>query len=217
MYLLQEYQPADDPAVAAADDARLRAAFPGYTVVAHGELLTLSRLPVVQVRDLPATPAGSGWIDYYRSVKSLRTDLRVGSAVLSVYNVHMPIPLDLSSPFSAYCYRTMRERYAARRVQFAGLTRDLDANPGPVLVAGDFNTSPDMGDMRALTSRLRSAIPANRSFYPTSWNAHWQVQLWRLDWAFTSGQVHVYRYALQRSAGMSDHRAQVLRVGLGDS
>ena len=216
VYLLQEYQQADDPAVTAADEQRLHAAFPGYTMVERGELLTISRLPVVGVRVLGTTPAGTSYQDYYQAVKSLRTDVRTGGRVVSLYNVHIPIQIDLSSPLRATFYRLLRARAGSRRVQYHALARDIDANPLPKLVAGDFNTSPDMGEIHTILGRLHSATAANRSLYPTSWNAHWWPRLWRLDWAFTSSDVHVYRYAFRDPQGMSDHRAQDLLIAPGN-
>lgn len=217
VYLLQEYlswenggpRPAGDPAV-------LRREFPGFQVVARGELVTLSRLPVVAAplvgpgRDLGPFAA---WGEVYEASKVLRTDLRVGGSVLSVYNVHIPAQVKAGdNPFTAGFYARLRDRDSLRRAQFLGLRADLDANRGPLLVAGDFNTTAAMGDLRALPARLSDAAGAAGSLHPASWPAGGPT-LWRLDWAFTAGPV-VHRYRFLDPRGMSDHRAQELLVSV---
>jgi endonuclease/exonuclease/phosphatase (EEP) superfamily protein YafD len=215
VYLLQEYKPHDDPAVRDADLARLRAEFPGYQLAAVGELVTLSRHPIVAVTPLPvAPPPGADWQTEYWEVKTLRTDLRVGGRILSVYNAHILVPLDLSSPLSTTFYDLRREFFGRRQDQYRGLVADLAGNPGPVLLAGDLNTSPAMGDLADLTGRLRDAARAGGSAYPVSWSAASRLELWRLDWAFVSDAVRVHGYQLRDARGMSDHRLQELRISL---
>ncbi|MDG4799936.1 endonuclease/exonuclease/phosphatase family protein [Micromonospora sp. WMMD980] len=223
VYLLQEHLYWDDAAGLAGarpapDPERLRRAFPGYTVVARGELLTLSRFPVVA---RPAVGPGAGLAadpgaDFGRvfaAAKVLRADLLVGGRVLSTYNVHLPVQVNLAPRrFLGY----VRERDRARRAQLAGLRADLAANPGPVLVAGDFNTTAAMGDLRPLRDRLRDAADANADVYPASWPAGRLPAAWRLDWTLTSRTVRVHRYTLDDPRGLSDHRAQTAVVTLGE-
>jgi endonuclease/exonuclease/phosphatase (EEP) superfamily protein YafD len=203
VYLLQEYE-----------EHGLRPGdFPGYTAIERGELLTLTRLPVRQVVALPAEPApGSTWRQVYEQVKSLRVDVTAGGRSMSLYNVHMPIPLDLVSPLSARFHEQLRLRAAARDRQFTALERDVHGNDNPILVAGDFNTSPAMGELRPLAGELDDAAGANRSLYPASWRSYWPVSLWRLDWAFTSDQVAVRRNAFVDPLGMSDHSLQRIEL-----
>jgi endonuclease/exonuclease/phosphatase (EEP) superfamily protein YafD len=216
VYLLQEYQPFADRAQQAADLARIRAAFPGYTMVTRGELLTLSRLPVASVTALPTDPpAGSSWYVEYQTVKALRTDLLVGGRILSVYNVHMPIPLDLTSPLRGRFYQEVQDRHAHRVVDYRALEADIRRDGHPVLVGGDFNTGQAMGGLHAAHLRLRDAARAGRTMlYPLSWNARWPAEPWRLDWAFTSPDVRVHRYRFIDPQGQSDHRAQQLVISL---
>ncbi|MFG2040013.1 endonuclease/exonuclease/phosphatase family protein [Dactylosporangium sp. NPDC048998] len=206
VYLLQEY----------AENGLHPGDFPGYTAIERGELLTLTRLPVRRVVALPAEPApASSWREVYEQVKSLRVDVIAGGETLSVYNVHMPIQLDLVSPLSAKFYRQMRLRDAARHRQYTSLENDVRGNRNPILVAGDFNTSPAMGDIRWLTGSLHDAASANRSLYPASWRSYWPVELWRLDWAFTSDPVTVQRYEFVDPRGMSDHSLQRIELTVG--
>ncbi|MGC5032520.1 endonuclease/exonuclease/phosphatase family protein [Micromonospora sp. DT229] len=218
VYLLQEYwyeqgHPTEETL------ARLRAEFPEHQVVVLGELVTLSRVPVlrqvpVEAPDLPAAVAEAG--DEWR-YKALRTDLDLGAGrVLSAYNVHLPVQLSPEhGPFDGDFYRIMREQRAQREPQWRALARDVRANPHPVLLAGDLNTTPAMGDLRKVPEGLRDAKYAMSSPYPASWAyrpewPHW----WRLDWAFVSPQVRVHDYRFGTAGGASDHRPQELRVSL---
>ncbi|WP_088978443.1 endonuclease/exonuclease/phosphatase family protein [Micromonospora coxensis] len=215
VYLLQEYKPADDPAARDADLARLRREFPGYQVAARGELVTLTRFPIVGVTALPADPPpGSDWRTDYWEVKSLRTDLRIGTRTVSVYNTHILVPLDLSSPLRATFHRRRHEFFQRRQVQYDAIAADLDRNPLPAVVAGDLNTSPAMADLDRLTDRLTDAGRASGSAYPRSWAIGGQ-RWWRLDWTFVSADWTVHRYWLRDVDGMSDHRMQESTLSLG--
>ncbi|MCI4066782.1 endonuclease/exonuclease/phosphatase family protein [Micromonospora sp. R77] len=222
VYLLQEHLYWDAAAGLAGarpvpDPDRLRRAFPGWTVVARGELLTLSRFPVVGQPAIGPDVAAGPDTDFGRvftTAKVLRTDLRVGARVLSAYNVHLPVQVNLApARFLAF----VRERDAARRAQLAGLGADVAANPNPVLVAGDFNTTPAMGDLRGLRDRLRDAADAGSDGYPTSWPAGRLPAAWRLDWTLTSPAVRAHRYALGDPHGLSDHRTQTTLISLPEA
>jgi endonuclease/exonuclease/phosphatase (EEP) superfamily protein YafD len=231
VYLLQEYIFWDNTMNAqclptgprsAGDLLRLRQVFPGYTVQTRGELLTLSRLPVLATP--PVAPDWGRlpveqWSEVYERVKVLRTDLRVGDRVVSVYNTHMPVQLGEHSLLSLGFVNDVAFADTARRDQFKGLHDDIAANRNPVLVAGDFNTSPSMGDMHWITSVADDALRANRDLLPFSWRARSTVNafpmpLWRLDWAFTAHGVRVHEYAFPPTQRMSDHRAQSLVVSV---
>ncbi|MEU6075720.1 endonuclease/exonuclease/phosphatase family protein [Micromonospora sp. NPDC047074] len=220
VYLLQEYWYERTAGPTAATLDRLRAEFPGFHVVVAGELVTVSRLPVLrqvplEAVDLPPAVAAAG--DQWR-YKTLRTDLDVGGGrVLSMYNLHLPVQLSpehglLDGDF----YRVLREQRAQREPQWRALARDVRANPHPVLLAGDLNTSPAMGDLRKLPDGLRDASYAMPSLYPASWadSPGWP-RWWRLDWALVSPEVRVHSYRFGDGRGVSDHRPQELVVSLG--
>ncbi|MEU5551146.1 endonuclease/exonuclease/phosphatase family protein [Micromonospora sp. NPDC047793] len=220
VYLLQEYWFEQGRPTQATLD-RLRAEFPGFHVVVVGELVTLSRLPVL--RQAPLEPVGlppevAAAGDEWR-YKTLRTDLDLGGGrVLSAYNLHLPVQLSPQhGPFDAAFYRILREQRAQREPQWRALARDVRDNPNPVLLAGDLNTTPAMGDLRKLPDGLRDAAHAMTTPYPASFAArpgwpHW----WRLDWALASPQVRVHSYRFGDARGVSDHRTQELVVSLGD-
>jgi endonuclease/exonuclease/phosphatase (EEP) superfamily protein YafD len=201
VYVLQEYVHGPHHALTEVDDrARLRSEFPGHHMARAGELITLSRFPIV------ATPPVAG------ATRVLRTDLRVGESTLSVYNVHIPVQYVPGDRLFAGGYGAeLRSRHDARAAEFDGLAADLDTVQGPVVVAGDFNSTGAMGEMRGLFTRL---TPANRAMrrhpYPASWPAAGPA-LWQLDWAFTAG-VGLRSYRFLPAMGLSDHRAQELHL-----
>lgn len=217
VYLLQEYVHGPHHALAPVHDLeRLRAAFPDHHLAVRGELVTLSRYPVRAVppvgpaRDLAPAPA---WRSEYDLVKVLRTDLAIGAATVSVYNVHVPAQyVRADNPLRRGFYAELRGRDAARKAQLRGLYADLDANPNPVLVTGDLNSTGAMRDIRGLSRRLASANRAAHRLYPSSWPATGPA-LWQLDWTFTAGlAVHRYRFLDPRA--ISDHRVQELLVSV---
>ncbi|WP_112466633.1 endonuclease/exonuclease/phosphatase family protein [Streptomyces triticisoli] len=226
VYLLQEHVSWDVPGhrpVRSDHVAELQAHFPGFHVVAVGEMLTMSRYPIEDWRGLDSWPhlseGGTGmppdgsFPDYYR-YKVLRTDLRIDGRVTTFYNVHVPVQLDISmDPASAQFTEFMRAQEDRRKANYRALEDDLDDNRLPVVVAGDMNGTAAMGELRRLGSRLRDALPACDDLYPVSWPAG-GPSLWRLDWAFTSESVKVHTYRMVDSKGMSDHRGQALTMTL---
>ncbi|WP_061295652.1 endonuclease/exonuclease/phosphatase family protein [Herbidospora cretacea] len=214
VYVLQEYLNwVGDRPREVADLAALRREFPGYHVAAAGELVTLSRFPVVAARPV-VDPGGPSWQAAFDLAKILRTDLRIGASTLSVYNVHIPAQYVLNeNPFTASFHTELRSRGERRDAQFGALLADLAANPSAALVSGDFNSTGAMGELRPLFDRLTSANTANRSIYPTSWYAG-VLPLWQLDWTFTRG-LNVHTSELRDPRGLSDHRAQSLTISVG--
>ncbi|GGZ31308.1 hypothetical protein GCM10010387_26470 [Streptomyces inusitatus] len=213
------------------DDQRLRAEFPGHHIARRGELLTLSRHPITA-----SPPVGPGaelgpdapFERVFLRDKILRTDLRIGDKTLSVYNVHITVQLALDlNPFSGLDLNAyLRRKHAWRQAEFRGLERDMAANPHPQLITGDFNSSDSMRELRPLRDRASDALRANTDFTPLSWkfparadfagNAaiHRAYPLWRLDWSFTAGPVHVHRYDFRPTDGISEHRMQDLWISL---
>ncbi|MFI6929795.1 endonuclease/exonuclease/phosphatase family protein [Streptomyces sp. NPDC050287] len=217
VYLLQEYvwSDQDDANERQIDDmARIRKEFPGYHVAVQGELVTLSRYPIVSRPAIgpyraTAREASPDWYQVYRTGKVLRSDIRVRGHLVSLYNVHIPVQVDMrESLLSPAFYRTIHDREAARRAQYRGLLDDVRANRNPLLVAGDFNTTAAMGDLRPLRSKLDDAADHGGSLWPLSWNEQGRLKLWRLDWTFTSAGLDVRRYALTALPEVSDHRLQ---------
>ncbi|MFH8723891.1 endonuclease/exonuclease/phosphatase family protein [Streptomyces termitum] len=214
------------------DDEELRRSFPGYQVARRGELLTLSRYPIVGQRlvgpgpDLSFGRETDFGREFARS-KVLRTDIRVGDRVMSTYNVHVtaPLALDNLNPFSGFDFDSyLRRKNAWRQEEFEGLERDVQGNGNPLVIAGDFNATASMRPIRRLAEVAEDATPANPSFLPLSWKFaslgefgddelfNRNLPFFRMDWAFTGGGARVHRYELLPTDGISEHRMQELRL-----
>lgn len=218
VYLLQEYLRWPGEPQQVHDLDRIAEEMPGYEVVAAGELITLSRVPIVRQRALDppdlGEPDDSGFPEFWR-YKALRTDVRVGEKVLSLYNVHVPTPIWVGgpSPFESLFWDVIHDAYVERGPHLRVLAEDVAANDNPVLVAGDMNTTSAMGDTRRFPDGLRDAAYANPSLAPASWPATGSLPtLWRLDWALVSADVTVHTYEFLDPHGLSDHRVQFLAV-----
>lgn len=226
VYLLQEYLYLERGVwspLPVIDPDRLRREFPGFHVAAAGELVTLSRLPIVLERpldlrpwlthkwpDLP--PAGSQMPAYY-TVKALRTDLLVSGRVVSFYNAHFHVPITGMPARRDDTAWDGLARHDLRVADYRAVTADIIDNPHPVVLAGDLNTSPAMRLLRTLPDRLVDATPALDSLYPASW-AGYGLPLWRLDWVFTTTDVEVHRYQMVPPGDLSDHRGQLIVVSI---
>jgi endonuclease/exonuclease/phosphatase family metal-dependent hydrolase len=217
VYLLQEYlywkednRPHDQP-IRIDDSARLRAEFPGYRLSVDGELLTLSRLPIVATHHRRVTGPGTDW--YWKGTKTQRTDIRVGGRTVSFYNVHLPVPFRIGDhPLSGRFYRFLEEQSTWRLRELRRLRTDLTANPHPAVVAGDFNSpwmelsSPGAGTR--VHSPTGSVLPA-RSWPVSDYSL---PRLWRLDWLYTTGGLTVPGYHFGGGEAFSDHVSQQIRV-----
>ncbi|WP_405147527.1 endonuclease/exonuclease/phosphatase family protein [Sphaerisporangium sp. NBC_01403] len=225
VYLLQEYLYFSDDPIRIDDLPRIRREFPGYHVAAASELVTISRLPIAASRPVDASalmspadgsapPAGTGWRDYY-TTKALRTDIRVGGDLVSFYNVHLAVQVDIRlSPFSPAFYRVIHDQYHRREAELRTLSADLSANGNPAVIAGDFNSTSLMADVRRLCERSRCHDPSGPSPLPLSWPTEGMPRLWRLDWVLSQGGLDVTGYHFTPSKGMSDHLAQSLSVSV---
>nr|WP_062330572.1 endonuclease/exonuclease/phosphatase family protein [Herbidospora sakaeratensis] len=206
VYLLQEHSGCGPGAPTPIDDAdRLRREFPGHHITTLDGLLTLSRFPVTARAAVgeTANPYAPSWRH-----AALRTDLAIGGHTVSVYNVHLFDQLYLSaSPLSPRFYQAIATLDTARKAQFDALAADLAANPNPVVAAGNFNTLPGTGHLRALdglTAAQGPLLPATLSFAG--------LRLWRMDWTFTSPELAVHDYDLHSPDGLSTHHLQELLI-----
>ncbi|MDG4784838.1 endonuclease/exonuclease/phosphatase family protein [Micromonospora sp. WMMD1102] len=227
VYLLQEYLHYTDRPVRIDALDRLRAEFPGYQVVVGSELVTLSRLPVLASRTVDASgwlsaadgstpPPGTDWPEYWTS-KTLRTDVRVGAAVVSFYNVHLAVQVEIDrSPLRADFYEFVRSQFNRRDAHLRALHADLAANPHRVLLSGDLNSTSLMRDLRRIGAGLRRHDPTAGSPLPASWPTRGVPlpRLWRLDWTFSRGALTVHEYRLTGDDGLSDHSAQQLAISV---
>lgn len=221
VYLLQEYlyrkEGVEPPnqVIRIDDSARLRAEFPGYQLSVDGELLTLSRLPIVATHHQRLPSTGTDW--FWKGTKSQRTDIQVGGRTVSFYNVHLPVPFRIGgNPFSGRFHRLLKEQSTWRLRELRRLRADLADNPHPALLAGDFN-SPWM-ELSSPGSGSRAHGFPNSLAAPRTWpvSDFRLPRLWRLDWVYTTGGLAVPSYRLAGGESFSDHAAQKFRVVVPD-
>ncbi|WP_344942136.1 endonuclease/exonuclease/phosphatase family protein [Sphaerisporangium flaviroseum] len=199
------------------DQDRLRREFPGYHFASVEGLITISRFPIVRQAALETNPQPPPDVPFLNGWKhgAMRTDLLVGGKVLSVYNVHFYDMFHLYySPLSGDFYRSLRLLDAERKLQFEKLAADVDANPHPLLVSGNLNVLPSMGDLDRL-DRLEDAAAAGGPPYPATLTFA-GLRLWRMDWTLVSPGVGVHRYELRSPQGMSSHHLQHMTVSPPD-
>lgn len=203
--------------------AELRREFPGYHVAVSGEQITLSRFPIVGHRGLDLRPwlpydqkeipeALRDWPEGY-TVETLRTDIDVNGEVVSFYDGQISQPPLEWRLYDAGSRDVATSRTLRREASYRAIAADVAANPRPVVLAGDLNTSPAMGIRRLLPERLVDRTPALSSLYPATYLAG-TAELWRIDWLYTSPDVTVHRYELPGAEGLSDHRAQRMVVSV---
>ncbi|MEU0991346.1 endonuclease/exonuclease/phosphatase family protein [Streptomyces sp. NPDC005953] len=204
VYLLQEYHHDrfDGTYTLIDEEDRLRATFPEYGIVTARGLVTMSRLPVVDVVETAAR-------------RTLRVDLRLpDGGVFTTFNVHIPVQLWLISPLRVEFYRAVRTRAADREREYRGLTADVADCPHPALIAGDFNTTPAMGEARKIAQLGRDSVHMTGQLYPASWRLRPGVRWWRLDWVLTTPGARVHTYRFRDPGDLSDHRVQEVTVTL---
>jgi endonuclease/exonuclease/phosphatase family metal-dependent hydrolase len=192
----------------------VKEAFPEYDVVAEGTLITLSRMPIVGHGTVASVDQPQL---QFPAPYGLRVDISVGDQTLSTYNVHMPVQLLIeASPLSRRFYSEIQKRHDRRAEEYRALTQSVRDNQNPSFIAGDFNTSPAMGDNRELLEITTDAAMSTTMWYPASWREGGHLPtLWRTDWALTRGEVGVLAYEFLSSEGNSDHKAQMLTLRVG--
>ncbi|SBT42649.1 endonuclease/exonuclease/phosphatase family protein [Micromonospora narathiwatensis] len=226
VYLLQEQLYIDGhdwSPLPVTDPDRVRREFPGFHVAVSGELVTVSRFPIVLdrpvdlrpwlARQWPDLPPADSRLPAYHTVKTLRTDLLVAGRVVSFYNAHLYVPVVGLPARGGGTGEDALARQDLREANYRAVAADVADNPHPIVLAGDLNTSPAMRLVRTLPDRLVDASGALDSLYPTSW-ARYGLPLWRLDWVFTSADVDVHRYRMVPQGGLSDHNGQLVVVSI---
>ncbi len=213
IYLLQEHMSRiGNTAPPITDLTDIKEIFPEYSYVTAGTLLTLSRHPVINhysietksptILKLPPPPY------------ILRTDISIGDNIISTYNIHMPIQIIIEKNwFSKDFYNEIKKRYYIRKNEYKSLVNDINENIYPLVIAGDFNTSPVMGDNRQLLKITEDAANYSSIFYPTTWRVGGQLpKLWRNDWFLLKNNVKVNSYKQLDPEGNSDHSVQYVDI-----
>lgn len=163
-----------------------------------GELLTLSRLPILGTREiqLPET-----------SRRLLVTTLQTPDGELNVVNVHFSTVM-VSGVLQGQVIPTRNRR----SLQLERLLAETAGLPR-VVAAGDFNTPPRGRVYRALTAEFANAWDSAGAGFGYSFPA--PFPLLRIDHVWSRGLVPVQTEVLE--AGGSDHRGLRVRLKVGQA
>ncbi|MBB5366434.1 endonuclease/exonuclease/phosphatase family protein [Deinococcus humi] len=186
--------------------ARVRAAFPGWSTAHQGELLTLTRLPLLESRPLRFPQTGH---------VLLVTRLQTRTGEVTVVNVHLPtlaLLTDINRPGEP---RALPGRVAWRlhlRRELPGAVSQVQATaPGAVVLVGDMN-APARGELHRLlrATGLRDAFVQAGAGFGFTYAA--RLGFLRLDYTWGDGVVFTAARALPEV--LSDHRPLLVRFGL---
>lgn len=202
LVLLQEVVDRDP----AGYEARLREAFPGWQLIRHAELISLTRSPVLSAQALtwPHTPHAV-----------LLVDLEVAGQTVRVIHTHLPtLALRPGAPHTR-AGRPLPERAAhrlvLRRAMLAAAAEALRQTSGPVLLAGDLN-APPRGQLHRWLSALGLTDvfrAAGRGFGLTY---HARFGFTRIDYLWTRGLTPLASAPLPDV--LSDHRPLLAELRL---
>ncbi|WP_161941263.1 endonuclease/exonuclease/phosphatase family protein [Pseudovibrio axinellae] len=215
IYLLQEHmRPKGNQAIPLTDLSDVAEKFPEYQAITAGTLLTLTRLPVVD--HTVVNPKNQYSLRLPPPPYALKVNVQVGDQILSTYNVYMPIQILLEKQWlSSEFYDEIRTRYFVRKDEFHHITQDVARNDLPLVIAGDFNTSPAMGDNRSLLNITTDAASFSKALYPATWRVGGQLpKLWRTDWLLIRNNVTVSQFQSLDPKGNSDHLVQSVTLSL---
>ena len=178
----------------------IRRRLPGWRIVRHGELATLTRLPIVSSRVWPfSKDLGDGVLETVVEWRGRR--------------VHF-LTLHVGRPIAGAIGWTPPEvgrRAARREMQIAALLRAAKNRPEPLIICGDFNTPPRGLIYQSLTAHFENAfahVGLGCGFtYPA------RLPMLRIDHIFTNRFVSALECHVA-AATASDHRPVVAEFEL---
>ncbi len=180
------------------DYFELQEVFAGYRVVQKTEFLTITKLPVVKS---------------YENTDSyfLRVDVELGNAILSLYNVHMPVHVNagLADDWIKFLKDT-KNRFAFRDEQFNLLINDIQENQNLYYISGDFNTTKSMGKIQEVLRLGSDAAFAHNSLINGTWVIN-GLKLWRIDYNILHRGLKILSYTEVDPKTFSDHWAQIVK------
>ncbi|MES2117055.1 MAG: endonuclease/exonuclease/phosphatase family protein [Pseudomonadota bacterium] len=187
--------------------AQLKAAVKDRYIDAEGEVVTMSKWPIVARR---------GFDDGGPDGQVLRTDLAVAGRTISVYNIHLPVHmhlelLDHPGRFAADLQANARRREATLKK----VTDDIAANRNPVVIGGDFNSSSAMHATQWFREHLVDVYSANHCTAPPDTFRIGKLLNWRIDYIFLSRELTPTSYCTRTLDNISDHRALLASFTVG--
>jgi vancomycin resistance protein VanJ len=170
----------------------LSSQYPYHTLELLGNMMgqgLLSKYPIHQISELP---------DY--NFQSATIDTPEGS--IQVFNIHSPTLI----PF------TWKEDWQIQRTFFEGILAEIAKVEGPIIVLGDFNTTPLSELYALLTDNLTDTHLASGWGFGFSYPARPKLgirlptPLLRIDYIFTNEYFSSYDTQVLKESGDSDHR-----------
>lgn len=167
----------------------------GYNVASFGEVLTLTKYPIINIKR-------------YGEGTAIRTDLQLeDSVIISVYNVHLPAHIYL--PYLSHPTKFLSnvlENKSRRSFLMDELLEDISSNLNPIIVGGDFNTSLAMNSIRRLKNSLNDSFALTHC---TPTYGTWVIApyiSWRIDYIFYSKHFsNKGEYCTEPQHNISDH------------
>lgn len=184
---------------------QLKAVLKDRHVAVNGEVVTLSRWPIVHTHA-------------FSKGEAIRTDLKgPDGRVISTYNIHLPVHLHLELVSRPLAFYQDAQATAARRQELLEeVIADLSGNQNPVIVAGDFNTSSAMNGTAWFREHMTDAYVAPRCPQARDTFEIAGVLTWRIDYVFVSRHFVPASYCTQAAPKMSDHKAVIAELRLLD-
>lgn len=175
--------------------AEIQRILPGFHIAFKDDLLTISRFPITNI----AMGTGYGpWGGF------LRTDLQIGNENVSVYNIHIPVPLQPAKLIGGNGFAEMRILHDQRQRMFGELATDLQKTEQRILIAGDFNSTWLETSMHKLVASKNLHQISKSGFIPSTFTLG-PLKLWRIDWVLASSGIQARDYGQQTHLQISDH------------
>ncbi len=169
-----------------------------YYVIQHEELVTATKFPVEHIVREPEN-------------NFLRLDLKIQDKVISFYNVHIPVhirPSLLSNP--RVLLDDAKQRFELRKKRTALLLAELETNPNPKVISGDFNTQTSQPLIYKFFDKFKDAYRQLNAGIPVSIKLY-GLRAWRIDYVFLD-RVRPIRYKEVDPEGMSDHSGIAVKL-----
>lgn len=184
-------------------EADLQEVFPGYEIIQVGDLVTLSKYPIVYTKHSPGYHMWQGY---------LRADIDVEGKIVSFYNVHLPIPLQPTHVFNpGLALEQLPQLHKARLDQLQLLLTDLRQNTNPIVLSGDLNSTSSQNEIMTLRNSLNVVNTSGENNLGATFSYN-GLKLWRIDWLLHSGQVEMSNYEQLHLPQWSDHDAMQIEV-----
>lgn len=181
------------------DIETLASEFSEYQLITSDEMITMTRLPVVNI--------------VKSEHKFLRVDMLVKDKVVSFYNVHIPVHLDVSSLENPLNFiSTMRSKYYWREDEYDLLLNDIKNNSNPIVISGDFNTTKSMNRMNKFKGYTDSQ-KISGNLFPATWNI-FGLKLWRIDYVLGNKNIKFLTHEDVSPEKLSDHWGQKIQLKL---